>query len=212
MIGPDTPGRRPGVRRPRRPGTRDFVALQATDALLDRLGGRGPTPADLADPVTALLAGLARDVDIETDAARQVRQVLAGRTSRAGQWFEHPDAVFPRPIPPRSARAAAHRRATDAAHAAASRVARALPAAAAAAGVLLAVSGGVSAAVTGDPMAPITSIGRVVTLLAPDQANSSTLSSVRRTVAEARAAADQGEVERARRLLVSARHGLPAVP
>jgi len=135
--------------------------------------------------------------------------VLAGRTSRGGQWFDHPDAVFPRPLPPRTARAAAHRRAGDTAHAAASRMARALPIAGAAAGVVLVISAGVSAAVTGNPLAPIAS---VVTLLSPDQGVPASVTTVRRTLDEARAAAAQGELERARVLLLSARHSLPTVP
>jgi hypothetical protein len=60
----------------------DLSELTATDALLDRLGARKPSEADLGDPTAAVLADLVAMIDQarepDTDAARLI-EVLAGR-------------------------------------------------------------------------------------------------------------------------------------
>src|SRR4051812_17415370 len=77
-------------------GQRD--ALQATDALLDRIGSRVPTPEDLDDPLVAALALMAAEIDLDAVPVEATRAVverdlpdlcLAGPQTPGG----NPDAV-----------------------------------------------------------------------------------------------------------------------
>lgn len=70
--------------------TPDIAMLQATDALLDRLGRREPTPDDLDDPLIASLALLGAEVDLDVAPVARTRRALQSR----GQWppaVERPD-------------------------------------------------------------------------------------------------------------------------
>jgi hypothetical protein len=73
-------------------------ALQATDALLDRIGSRVPTPEDLDDPLVAALALMAAEIDLDAVPVDVTRAVverdladvrLAGPQPPSG----NPDAV-----------------------------------------------------------------------------------------------------------------------
>jgi hypothetical protein len=181
-----------------------FAELQATEALLDRLARRDPLDDDLDDPLAGLLAELTRDVDIETDASRRFRAVLAGRTAQDGQWRLEPPSTGP--IPLVQGRAAAHRRDLDHPGGFVRQVIRALPVMGAAAGVLLAVAGGVVAAVTGDPMAPITGINSA--LNAPQTVS---YERVQQQIQRAARAVSTGDSGRARQLIDNAKDGLDEV-
>jgi hypothetical protein len=90
----------------------DLTALQATDALLDRVAARSATPQDLQDPLIAMLASLAHEVDADT-------RVVHGPEAPSLPWpgpggpadvaCGHADAVFPPHVSP-TGRAGAHRR------------------------------------------------------------------------------------------------------
>ena len=189
----------------------ELSELLATDALLDRYGRRQLSDQDAADPLGALLAGLTRDVDLETDASRRFRAVLAGRTAQDGRWRDEPVAVGPVAVGPGmlgTGRAAAHRRGETQPRGWASRVVRALPVTGAAAGVLLAFGAGLLAAVTGDPLAPITTLDRA---LSP-QTEPVSFIQVQRTINKASAAVSAGRMDRARQLIDSAKRALDTVP
>jgi hypothetical protein len=73
-------------------------ALQATDALLDRIGSRMPTPEDLDDPLVAALALMAAEIDLDAVPVEVTRAAverdlpdlrLAGSQAPSG----NPDAV-----------------------------------------------------------------------------------------------------------------------
>lgn len=64
------------------PVTPEIVLLHDVDAALDRLGGRDPDAADLDDPVVALLAEFAADVDLDAPSVDVTRNAL----TRAGHW------------------------------------------------------------------------------------------------------------------------------
>jgi hypothetical protein len=51
-------------------------ALQATDALLDRIGSRAPTPEDLDDPLVAALALMAAGIDLDAVPVEVTRAVV----------------------------------------------------------------------------------------------------------------------------------------
>ena len=50
--------------------------LLATDALLDRVGARAPTPDDLDDPLVAALALMAAEIDLDTPPVGDTRDAL----------------------------------------------------------------------------------------------------------------------------------------
>jgi hypothetical protein len=52
--------------------------LLATDALLDRVGARAPTPDDLDDPLIAALALMAAEIDLDTPPLQDTRTAIAG--------------------------------------------------------------------------------------------------------------------------------------
>ena len=70
-IDPDFPDPR------RLPGMPSLTVLQDTDDLLDRLGQRGPCPDDLDDPLSAALALLAAEVDVDPVPAGETRRALS---------------------------------------------------------------------------------------------------------------------------------------
>jgi hypothetical protein len=51
--------------------------MLATDALLDRVGARAPTPDDLDDPLIAALALMAGEIDLDTPPTEDTRAALA---------------------------------------------------------------------------------------------------------------------------------------
>jgi hypothetical protein len=57
--------------------TRPTADQLATDALLDRLGARAPTPDDLDDPLVAALALMAAEIDLDAVPAENTRTALA---------------------------------------------------------------------------------------------------------------------------------------
>ncbi len=57
---------------------RPTAEVRATDALLDRIGARAPTPDDLDDPLVAALALMAAEVDLEAVPVERTRAALAG--------------------------------------------------------------------------------------------------------------------------------------
>ncbi len=57
--------------------TRPTADQLATDALLDRLGARAPTPDDLDDPLVAALALMAAEIDLDAVPADRTRTALA---------------------------------------------------------------------------------------------------------------------------------------
>ncbi|MGZ4603495.1 MAG: hypothetical protein ACXV0U_07830, partial [Kineosporiaceae bacterium] len=74
-------------------------ALRSTDALLDRLGARTPTPGDLDDPVVAALALMAAEIDLDAVAVDATR-VAAERafpdvTPGIGRTLSAPAAPAP---------------------------------------------------------------------------------------------------------------------
>jgi hypothetical protein len=73
-------------------------ALQATDALLDRVGARVPTPEDLDDPLVAALALMAAEIDldavpVEVTRAAVERDLGDLRLAAPQTQTDHPDAV-----------------------------------------------------------------------------------------------------------------------
>lgn len=183
----------------------EFAALQATDALLDRLGGRRALDDDLADPLAGLFAELTRDVDLETDASRRFRAVLAGRTAQDGSWRLEPPSTGP--IPEIPARAAAHRREARGHGGRVTReLFRLLPSMGVAAAVVTVVAGGVVAAVTGDPMAPIAVVNEA--LGAPQTVS---YQQVQESIRSARQAVRTGDPQRARNLIDQAKDDLDKV-
>ena len=64
------------------PGTPRVELVQEADLLLDRLGDRRPAADDLDDPLLALLAEFAADLDVEALPAEETRSAV----SRAGVW------------------------------------------------------------------------------------------------------------------------------
>jgi hypothetical protein len=56
---------------------RPTADLLATDALLDRVGARVPTPDDLDDPLIAALALMAAEIDLDTPPLEETRAALA---------------------------------------------------------------------------------------------------------------------------------------
>jgi|GEM_PF-3966410 len=196
----------------------DLTALQATDALLDRLGARAATSHDLHDPLVALLASLADEVDAGPAHRPGDRAVVAPRPEPASSPWPA-DAVFP-PHVPRTRRAGAHRReaasradrpaggwAARAVGAGTARLVRVGPMVATAAAVLIAF--GIGGAITGDPMRPLSG---VISLLSPQDTQPVSVASVEMTIARARTAASNGQVDQARRLLHDAETRIDAVP
>lgn len=59
---------------------RDIERLAATDALLDRLGARVPSPDDLDDPVVAALALMAAEIDLDAVPLDATRAALSARS------------------------------------------------------------------------------------------------------------------------------------
>ncbi len=55
----------------------DLELLQETDALLDRLGARTPTPDDLDDPIAAALAVFAAGIDLDPVPVARTRRALS---------------------------------------------------------------------------------------------------------------------------------------
>ena len=55
---------------------RPAAELLATDALLDRVGSRAPTPDDLDDPLVAALALMAAEIDLDTPHVEDTRAAL----------------------------------------------------------------------------------------------------------------------------------------
>jgi hypothetical protein len=53
-------------------------ALRATDALLDRIGSRVPTPEDLDDPLVAALALMAAEIDLDAVPVEVTRAAVEG--------------------------------------------------------------------------------------------------------------------------------------
>lgn len=51
-------------------------ALRSTDALLDRIGSRAPTPEDLDDPLVAALALMAAEIDLDAVPVEAVRAAV----------------------------------------------------------------------------------------------------------------------------------------
>ena len=66
-----------GYQRQDEPSVWDLATLAETSALLDRLGGRRPTPDDLDDPVAAALAVFAADVDLAAVPVATTRRAAA---------------------------------------------------------------------------------------------------------------------------------------
>ena len=66
--------------------THDIEELAATDALLDRVGARSPSAADLDDPLVAALALMAAEIDLDAVPVDETRSALAGPA---------PDVVMP---------------------------------------------------------------------------------------------------------------------
>jgi hypothetical protein len=73
-------------------------ALRATDALLDRIGSRVPTPEDLDDPLAAALALMAAEIDVdavpvEVTRAAVERDLADLHLAGPAVQSENPDAV-----------------------------------------------------------------------------------------------------------------------
>lgn len=73
-------------------------ALRATDALLDRIGSRVPTPEDLDDPLVAALALMAAEIDLDAVPVEVTRASVEGgladlRLAGPQPQSGHPDAV-----------------------------------------------------------------------------------------------------------------------
>jgi hypothetical protein len=80
------------VSSPREPyDSRDIEELAATDALLDRIGARDPSPGDLDDPVVAALALMAAEIDLDAVPVEVTRAALAAA---------RPDLLTPPATPP----------------------------------------------------------------------------------------------------------------
>ena len=56
---------------------RPTAELLATDALLDRVGARAPTPDDLDDPLIAALALMAAEIDLDAVPVEETRAGVA---------------------------------------------------------------------------------------------------------------------------------------
>ena len=56
---------------------RPTAELLATDALLDRIGARAPTPDDLDDPLVAALALMAAEIDLEAVPVERTRAAVS---------------------------------------------------------------------------------------------------------------------------------------
>ena len=87
-------------------------ALRATDALLDRIGSRVPTPEDLDDPLVAALALMAAEIDLDAVPVEVTRAAverdlaglrLAGPQVRSATGRRRRRAHRPRARPPRRA-------------------------------------------------------------------------------------------------------------
>lgn len=76
-------------------GQRD--ALRATDALLDRVGSRTPTPEDLDDPLVAALALMAAEIDLDAVPVELTRAAVERDLAEVDV------APAPRPIAPADA-------------------------------------------------------------------------------------------------------------
>ena len=70
---------------------RPTAELLATDALLDRVGARAPTPDDLDDPLIAALALMAAEIDLDAPPVEGTRAALA----RAVPELDAPDEPMP---------------------------------------------------------------------------------------------------------------------
>jgi hypothetical protein len=200
----------------------DLTALQATDALLDRVAARSATPQDLQDPLIAMLASLADEVDTDTHLTPRAEPAglpWPGPGGSADIACGHTDAVFPPHVAP-TGRAGAHRaaaasrvgrlnwqRTASAVGTGTARAVRLGPVIATAASVLIAF--GIGAAVSGDPMRPI---GGIISLISPQSPAPVSVTWVEQTLSEARAAASSGQVERAQILLHEAEARVDGVP
>jgi hypothetical protein len=201
----------------------DLTALQATDALLDRVAARSATPQDLQDPLIAMLASLAGEVEADPRVAHRADPASLpwpGPGGPADVACGHADGVFPPQVSP-TGRAGAHRRVAagswvsrlnwqqtaNVVGAGTARVVRVGPIVATAASVLIAF--GIGAAITGDPMRPI---GGIISLISPQSPAPVSVTWVEQTLSEARAAASSGQVQRAQVLLHQAEVKVDGVP
>jgi hypothetical protein len=75
---------------------RPTAELLATDALLDRVGARTPTPDDLDDPLIAALALMAAEIDLDAPAVEVTRAALADTLPDLGAPGAGPSAGLER--------------------------------------------------------------------------------------------------------------------
>lgn len=152
--------------------------LFVDDALLDRLGSRSATPADLQDDAVRLLAALAADSDPQPTAVPAQRIAASARRPAAAAFDVVPEAA-----PPRRRRRAAVAFGTTVA--------------------LVAGGAGAAAAVSGDPLAGVTALRAAVAevtgadWLAPEDDTATTPTPCRderRAAAEPQAAPPAGVV------------------